>query len=287
MTNTRILSSPEFEGRRTNTKGGFKARDYVANMFNEIGLKPLNQGSFIQPFNFHNRLFNITAKGYNVVGYVEGTEWQNPSEGCLLIGAHYDHLGTFGGNIYYGADDNASGVSALFEIARSFVENPPLYPVVFLSFDAEELSCTGSHYFVKSQLLPVESMFLFVNMDMISISDKKEIMVAGTHYNHEYRKLIQESASKVPMKVKFGHDRRRDDGQNNWVYSSDHGEFHKVGVPFVYFGVEEHEHYHRTTDTFDNIDIGFFVESSQMILNFMDKASNKKSFLRLHRKLNK
>ncbi|MBB3698087.1 M20/M25/M40 family metallo-hydrolase [Flammeovirga yaeyamensis] len=284
LTNTRLLSSDYYQGRKTGTVGGERAKEFVTDKFSEIGLLNLHPDGFKQDFSFYNRLYNLKANGSNIIGYLEGELWQDPKEGCIIVGAHYDHLGIFGGNTYYGADDNASGVAALIEIAKSFKETPPQIPIVFISFDAEEMACEGSKYFVESSLLPHESIFLFINLDMISISDKSELGVSGTHYHHEYKKMINEAASGKHLKMKYGHDNARDT-ENYWVESSDHREFHKYQIPFIYFGVEEHEHYHRTTDTFENIDIGFFVESAQSILEFVDLIDNKKSFQRYHQKL--
>ncbi|AZQ63357.1 M20/M25/M40 family metallo-hydrolase [Flammeovirga pectinis] len=283
LTTTRIFSSDYFEGRKTNTKGGLLARDYVVDKFEKVGLKHFDD-SYIQTFDFYNKLYNIHEVGHNVIGYVEGKQVTHPSDGCIIIGAHYDHLGIFGTNIYNGADDNASGVAALIEIAREFVKNPADLPIVFISFDAEESRCAGSAYFLESNLIQLDSILLFVNMDMISKSDINELSVTGVHYHNEYRKDIQNSVA-GNMTVKFGHDRRRDEGLNNWVFASDHGEFHKKGIPFIYFGVEEHKDYHRPSDTFDGINIGFFVDSSAMILAFMEKIGHKKSLLRKIRKL--
>ncbi|OHX67787.1 M28 family peptidase [Flammeovirga pacifica] len=285
LTNTRILSSDYYQGRKTDTEGGRRARQFVSNKFRQIGLEVIPGGPGIQQdFNFYNKLYNLHAKGSNIIGYVKGELWEDPREGCIIVGAHYDHLGVYEGNTYFGADDNASGVSAMFEIAKSFIDEKPQIPIVFISFDAEELQCAGSQYFVESNVIPHESIFLFVNMDMISISDEYNLGVSGTHYYHEYKKFVVEAAQGKMINMDFGHDKARDK-ENNWVESSDHSEFHKLNIPFIYFGVEEHEHYHRTTDTFDKINIGFFVEAAQSILNFIDLVDNKKSFQRYHRKL--
>ncbi|WP_223241527.1 M28 family peptidase [Flammeovirga sp. EKP202] len=284
LTTTRVLSSDAFEGRKTDTKGGRMARDFIVEKFKEIGLKPLDS-SYVQTFQFYYRLYNVKPTGHNIIGYLEGTEIKDPHQGCIVVGAHYDHLGVYAGDIYNGADDNASGVAALLEIAIELKLNPASLPIVFISFDAEEMRCAGSNYFVNSDLLPKESIHLFINMDMISKSDEEKLFVTGTNFYPEYKKYINATLEYCDLSIKYGHDRKKDDGLNNWVFLSDHGEFHKKGIPFIYFGVEEHEHYHRPTDTFDNINIGFFVEASNVVLSFVQNVANKKSLLKESRKL--
>ena len=284
LTTTRILSSDAFEGRKTDTKGGRMARDFIVNEFKEIGLIPLDS-TYIQTFQFYYRLYNIKPTAHNIVGYLEGTEIKDPNKGCIVVGAHYDHLGMYAGDIYNGADDNASGVATLLEIAKELKLQPTALPVVFISFDAEEMRCAGSNYFVNSNLIQNEAIHLFINMDMISKSDEEKLFVTGTNFYPEYKKDINETLEYCNLSIKYGHDRRRDDGLNNWVFLSDHGEFHKKGIPFIYFGVEEHEHYHRPTDTFENINIGFFVEASNVVLSFVQSVANKKSLLKESRKL--
>ncbi|NME69729.1 M20/M25/M40 family metallo-hydrolase [Flammeovirga aprica] len=285
LTTTRILSSDAFEGRKTDTKGGWMARDYIVGQFKEIGLIPLDS-TYVQTFQFYYRLYNVKPTGHNIIGYIEGTEIKDPNKGCIVVGAHYDHLGMYAGDIYNGADDNASGVATLLEIAKELKHQPASLPVVFISFDAEEMRCAGSNYFVNSPLLDNEAIHLFINMDMISKSDEEKLFVTGTNFHPEYKKYINATLEYCNLSIKYGHDRKRDDGLNNWVFLSDHGEFHKKGIPFIYFGVEEHQHYHRPTDTFENIDIGFFVEASNVVLSFVKSVANKKSLLKESRRLN-
>lgn len=285
LTTTRILSSDTFEGRKTNTRGGLLAKDFVVSKFKEVGLKTLN-GDYTHTFQFHDKLYNIDLQGNNVIGYLEGTEIKDPNDGCIIVGAHYDHLGVYNGDIYNGADDNASGVATLIEIAVILKNEPPLIPVIFIAFDAEEMRCAGSRYFVEHLPIKKEAIHLFVNMDMISKSDESELFVTGTSFYPQYKKLINATLEYCDLSIKYGHDRKRDAGLDNWVYLSDHGEFHKHEIPFIYFGVEEHKDYHRPTDTFENIDIGFFVESSNVVLSFVRSLANKKSLLKEFRKLN-
>ena len=138
------LSSDAFEGRRTGTKGAIKARKYIVNQFHALQVSPLVK-DYNQNFTFtHKRNF---YKGTNVLGVVEGTELPNK---YIVISAHYDHEGIKYGEVYNGADDNASGISALFSFAEYFRQNPPKHSVILAAFDAEELGLQGSKYFVNN-----------------------------------------------------------------------------------------------------------------------------------------
>ena len=113
LEDVRVLSADAMEGRGTGTQGGAMARAYVVQRFAEAGLKPFG-ASFEQPFELPGL---AKGKGANVVGYVKGTKYP---ERFIVVTAHYDHLGVSDGQIYNGADDNASGVAVLLQLAAHF-----------------------------------------------------------------------------------------------------------------------------------------------------------------------
>ena len=160
------LSSDAFEGRRTGSLGAKKAQKYIINQFYTLGILPLVQ-SYKQPFGFIDK--REYYEGINILGYIKGSEL---SKEYIVISAHYDHEGIHRGEIYNGADDNASGVSALFSFAEYFINHPPKHSIIFAAFDAEELGLQGSEYFVKSTIMNSKHIVLNLNMDMISRSDK-------------------------------------------------------------------------------------------------------------------
>ncbi|KJD31662.1 peptidase M20 [Tamlana nanhaiensis] len=259
LKHVKTLSSDAFEGRRTGTKGAEKAKKYIINQFHALGVKPLTN-KYSQDFSFGRRTKQYEAT--NVLGYIKGTKHKKK---YIVISAHYDHEGIKQGQIYNGADDNASGVGALFSLAEYFKNNPPEHTVILAAFDAEELGLKGSNYFTKNPLVPLRNIIVNLNLDMISRSEKKELFVVGTETNEHFKSII-ESYKKTPdFKLVIGHD--SNDKLENWTYSSDHANFYKKDVPFLYFGVEDHKDYHEPTDDYENILPKFYIKAVNAIIS--------------------
>jgi Zn-dependent M28 family amino/carboxypeptidase len=244
MATVRTLASAEFEGRRTGTRGGDKAREWVAQRFKSIGLQPL-------------------ASGTNVVGLCKGTDG---GQNVFVVSAHFDHLGVQNGHIYFGADDNASGVAVLLAIAEHCKRTPFKHDVVFAAFDAEEQGLQGARAFVAKPPIPKARLALNINLDMVARGDKDELYAAGTYHWPHTKPPLDAVAKRASIKLRFGHD-RPSDGKDDWTTHSDHAAFHAAGIPFVYFGVEDHPDYHKPTDTADKINPTFFRHSAQTILD--------------------
>jgi len=264
----KTLSSDAFEGRQTGTKGGIKAKQYIIDQFEKLGVQPLGEG-FEQEFSFTRRNKSYTAG--NVLGLIKGTEFP---ESYIVISAHYDHLGIRkkegqSDHIYNGADDDASGTSALFSFAEYFKNNPPKHSVILTAFDSEELGLKGSKYFVDHARVPLESIMVNLNMDMISRSDKKELYAVGTRYNAALKSLILNFKPAGNLKLLTGHD--GEDGKQNWTGSSDHGSFHNKKIPFLYFGVEDHKDYHKASDHYENIHPEFYKDAVRLIISVFNE----------------
>jgi Zn-dependent M28 family amino/carboxypeptidase len=184
------------------------------------------------------------------------------------VSAHYDHLGVRDDIIYPGADDNASGVAVLLAIARQLRAQAPRHPVLLVAFDAEELGLRGAEALVGSSLLPVLAVALNVNLDMVSRNDDNEIFAAGAYHTPWLKPILEDVQRRSAVKILFGHDRPmvKAGGVEDWTRQSDHGVFHQVGVPFVYFGVEDHADYHQPSDTADKIRPLFFGDAADMIV---------------------
>ncbi len=252
----RKLSHDAAEGRETGTRGAEAARRYIAGSFKTTGLKKLNKG-YLHDFQFESGDKTIT--GHNIVGYIKGELGT-----AIVITAHYDGLGMRDSVIYNGADDNASGVAAMLSMADFFKQNKPKHTLVFAALDAEEKGLQGSKAFVEDDRIPMDAVILNINMDMISNNNKNELHIAGTSHYPNLKPFIEEIDTGV-IRFKFGHD-TPDLGQGDWTNSSDHAPFHAKGIPFIYFGVEDHEHYHKPTDTFENINAPFFAKVANLIL---------------------
>ena len=276
MADVRLLASPPFEGRRTSTPGGLKARAVIVERFTALGLEPAGKSGYLDPFSFvHHSIRGLFSPGRsfradysdaaNVVGAIRGT---SPSASTIVVSAHYDHLGTVDAQTYPGADDNASGVAVLFALARAFSVERPAHRLVFVAFDAEEEGLRGAEAFVASGLVPLDRIAINVNMDMVSRNDRNEIFAVGTYQSPWLKPLLQDVQSRSGVKILFGHDRplRKAGSVEDWTDQSDHGIFATHNVPFVYFGVEDHDDYHRPTDTADKIDRRFFGDVADMIV---------------------
>jgi Zn-dependent M28 family amino/carboxypeptidase len=250
------LSSDKYEGRRTDTKGNDSARAYIISQFKDLKVDGYN-GGYEQPFTFQLR--NKTINGVNVLAEIKGTE--KPDQ-YIVISAHYDHLGVRNGVVYNGADDDASGVSALFSFAEYLTQNPPKHSVLFAAFDAEEIGLQGAKHFVKT--VDKEKILVNLNMDMISRSDKNELYVVGGRYYESLGTLIENFDNPTTTKLLQGHDGT--DGKQNWTMSSDHAPFHLAEIPFLYFGNEDHASYHKPTDDFEDITPQFYINATKIIL---------------------
>lgn len=263
-----ILSSDEFEGRRTDTPGSEKARQYIISKFKELDVAPLGE-QYEQAF-FHKGR-KKEYNGQNILGLIKGTK---NIDSYIVLTAHYDHEGIKDGEIYNGADDDASGTSALFAFAEYFQTNPPEHSVILAAFDAEELGLIGSTYFVDNSIVPLEQIKANINMDMISRSDSNILWVLGPRYYENMRPLVTDIAAIENFKVEIGHEGL--DNKTNWTNSSDQAAFHNKGIPFLFFTVDDHPDYHKPTDDFENIDQEFYLTSVNTIISVFEKLDNLK-----------
>jgi Zn-dependent M28 family amino/carboxypeptidase len=267
MASVSTLASGEMAGREAGTRGNEMARAWVRDQFRTAGLQPLGQ-TFELPFTFERRGKTpadvTTMKGVNVAGICRGSGAKD--NGALVITAHYDHLGVRNGATYFGADDNASGVAVLVALARQCRQSPWLHDAIFVAFDAEEMGLQGARAFVKALPIPKDrTIALNINLDMVARGDKNELYVAGTSHRPALKPILEPVAARAKIKVLFGHD--SGGGQDDWTTQSDHGAFHQAGIPFLYFGVEDHPDYHKPTDTPDKINATFFYQSALTILD--------------------
>ncbi len=263
LEDVRELSSDAMEGRGAGTKGGEAARAFVERRFTELGLKPL-WPSFEQPFEVKNA--GATLKCANVVAYVRGSA---QPDSLVVVTAHYDHLGVRNGKIYNGADDNASGVAALLQLAAHFARAAPRHTMVFAALDAEEEGLYGARALVKQLRAEKREVALDVNMDMVSHSERGELYASGAYYTPALKPLLERVAAHAPARLLLGHD-RPEQGHDDWTNQSDQYAFHQAGIPFVYFGVEDHKDYHKPTDDFETITPDFFVRAAETILEAVE-----------------
>jgi len=257
----RALADDRMEGREAGTPGGARARAYLLGRLKETGIVPLSGDSFEQPFEFKTRRGEARS-GVNLVGHVRGRE---RPERLIVVTAHYDHVGVRDGVVYNGADDNASGTATLLALAEHFARQRPRHTIVFAALDAEEQSLRGAEALVRRLTGEKRDLALNVNMDMVGHSEKGELYAAGSYHTPALAPLLEGVAKGAPVKLLLGHD-RPEQGQDDWTRQSDHFHFHQAGVPFVYFGVEDHKDYHRPTDDFATITQDFFAGAAGTVL---------------------
>ncbi|MFZ6732674.1 M20/M25/M40 family metallo-hydrolase [Undibacterium sp. Ji42W] len=256
------LASEEMAGRATGTKGNTLAGDYIISRLQQLGLTPCKD-NFVHEFEFQTRQ-GASRKGKNIIACSPGSMSGHATAPVLVITAHYDHLGEKGGKIYYGADDNASGVAAVLAIAAAMKENPSQHDLMVILFDAEEMGLSGSRAFAATPVMDMARIGLNMNFDMIARGDKGELYASGAYHTPVLKNLLVSLDGTQGVKLKFGHD-RPEQGQDDWTRQSDHLPFFLAGVPHIYFGVEDHADYHQPTDTADKINPQFYLGAVDLL----------------------
>ncbi|HEX5831645.1 MAG TPA: M20/M25/M40 family metallo-hydrolase [Gemmatimonadaceae bacterium] len=265
-----LLADDSMRGRRAGSAENAKARAFIADRFAALGLRQVSgsgMAGWEQPFAFAARGGSGEVRGANVVGMVRGTTLPDR---YLVVTAHFDHVGVGppvnGDSIYNGADDNASGTAGLLAIARALAAAPPRHSVLLVAFDAEEMGLRGARAFVADPPVPIASIAVNVNMDMVSHSDAGELYAAGAAHSPRLRAPLERVAARAPVTLRLGHDRPVPTAHDDWTDQSDQGAFHERGIPFVYFGVEDHPDYHRPSDEVRTITPEFFVNAVTTVL---------------------
>lgn len=237
------LASDKLKGRGTGEKGGQRASAYIQRQFKKLGLRPGNGNSYYQDFTFDKGKHTGVATR-NVLGWLD-----NGAPHTIIIGAHYDHLGTAAlfdgkypiGQIHNGADDNASGVAGLLELARYYAKNETKEPfnILFLSFGGEEMGLQGSKYFTVHPTLSLDSVHFMLNMDMIGRYNPERGIGIGGYGSAQEWPLIFEGVQQEG--IRFFTDAA---GKG----ASDHHNFYMHKVPVLFFHTGGHDDYHKPTD---------------------------------------
>ena len=235
-----FLAADAMRGRAAGTQEGQIATAYVESRFKAYGLRPAGEEkSFFQSF----------EGGRNVLGLLRGKGAARKE--LILVGAHVDHLGTREGQVFNGADDNASGVAVMLELARvlSAREKSLRRSVLFVAFDGEEQGLRGSRHFCDEPLVPLENIALMINLDMVgrSFADMFAtwLFVVGSEYLPDLeRTLTARTSTGKPLHLMFfsAHLLER------FFATSDHAPFWKRDIPFLFFSTSMHKDYHRPTD---------------------------------------
>jgi Zn-dependent M28 family amino/carboxypeptidase len=252
-----VLAHDSMQGRLVGSDGGAAARRHLVRRLTAIGLE-VEEQRFTAPDG---------VEGVNLLATLPGTDGARAE---LVLTAHYDHVGVRGGEIYNGADDNASGTAAVLAIARVLRRAPLRSTVRIALVDGEEGGLRGARAFVSRarQSGELDRFGLNVNLDMVSRSDR-ELWIAGTHQNPSLRPVAEGVVPVGGVALRFGHDTPEDRGSDNWVGASDHAAFHQAGVPFLYLGVEDHPDYHRPGDDAEKVDPEWYGDATDTILRLL------------------
>lgn len=263
LDDVRILAADDMEGRGTGTPGGERSRNYIVGRLDALGVAPSPMGR-LQPFEAQGRSAAgpRTFNGVNILGVIPGTR---RSDRYIVVSAHYDHVGVNDGQIYNGADDNASGVATMLEIAARLKRQAPEHSVILVAFDGEERGLLGAKHFVEAPPVPLESIAMNLNFDMTARAETDgKLWVTGTYQNPQFRPILEGIPANGAVALAFGKDTPQDTGADNWVEASDQGAFFKAGVPFLYLGVNYHPDYHRPSDDFDHITPSVFISVTEL-----------------------
>ncbi|WP_114752491.1 M20/M25/M40 family metallo-hydrolase [Pleomorphovibrio marinus] len=266
-----VLASDSLEGRGLGTEGRQKAIRYIENEMREMGLQPFQEGSYFHYFDFRANL--VQLKGKNVVGMIPGAHPELKEE-YIVIGAHFDHLGykldeDGPKTIFPGADDNASGVAGILEIARLILafEEQPQRSLVFVAFDAEESGLIGSEYFVNAQKPfsndAIKAMFSLDMIGMFDTVNKLKLKGWQTLENADELLALAQGRQEIPVKTKFEIERATD----TWPFG-------KVGIPAIYVSTGLKSPYHQPEDTADLLDYEGMAKISSFMTGLILEMAN-------------
>ncbi len=256
METVRFLSSDELGGRGFGSEGLDKAANYIAQQFKEAGLKPGGKDNRSYFQTWEDRGGDPARKVImkNVVGIIPGKKPELARE-SVVIGAHYDHLGLGWpdvrdknkGKIHPGADDNASGVAVLIELARVLAEKlNPDRSLVFVAFTGEEAGKIGSkHYVANGKDYPADRCIGMVNLDTVGRLNRKKLLILGSGSAKEWVHIFRGVGFMTGVETETVSEE---------LDSSDQKSFQEAGVPAVQLFTGPHPDYHRPADTADKID---------------------------------
>jgi Zn-dependent M28 family amino/carboxypeptidase len=265
LNDLRVLSADAMQGRLTGTEGAEKARAYIVERLKASGSLPFG-ASYEQPFTYTPR-DGTARRGINVVGRIEGT--REPRR-YIVISAHYDHLGVRNGQVFNGADDNASGTAALFALAKYFAARRPANSLILAAFDAEEGGLHGSQAFVRQPPVEAKGLILNLNADMIGRAPDDRLFVVGTALQPFLKPHVEAVARKAPVKLLMGHEDPRQP-REDWTRDSDHYSFMQAKIPALYIGVEDYAQHHKATDDYETMSHGFYVRAVETLIQMVEQ----------------
>lgn len=210
---------------------------------------------------------------FNVVAKVPGTDPALKDE-VVTIGAHLDHVGVQNGEVYPGADDNASGVVSALEVGEALAMSPLRRTVMIVLYTGEEKGLLGSGYFVQHSPVPLDKIIANINMDMVgrydvNSKDANILFAVGSDMICKRFKAIIEQVDgdtlKLPLEYSDPHD---------YFPRSDQVQFHRAGIPAVFITIDDHIDYHKPTDTADKICYDNMRKIAQLVYYLTQELAN-------------
>jgi Zn-dependent M28 family amino/carboxypeptidase len=287
-----VLSADSMEGRKAGTRGGERARNVLLGEFARIGLQPLTR-AYTAPFSARSmfgepnpfpvpcqpraatghsapcpppRPYFPAVHGTNLLGVVRGTV--HPDR-YIVVSAHYDHVGILRGEVFPGANDNASGTAAILAIAEWTVAHQPRNSIIFALFDGEESGLLGATEFMRVPPVPLTAIAADVNVDMVGRGRNDELWASGARFTPSLLPMIDSVRGLGPVHLVLGHD--ADGSRDDFTRRSDSGPFRDRGIAIVQFGTEESDDYHRPSDNITHIVPAFYFASARTIAAFVQR----------------
>ncbi|MDO6595815.1 M28 family peptidase [Oceanihabitans sp. 2_MG-2023] len=274
-----FLADDALEGRQTGTVGEQKAAAYIAKRFQDLGLHAKGTDGYFQTFSFKPKTdphqeVNYTVKdgdstitGTNVVAYID-----NKAENTVIIGAHYDHLG-YGAEgslyrgekaIHNGADDNASGVAVLLNLAKRLMKGNINNNYLFITFSGEEMGLLGSNYFVKNPTIDTKKANYMINMDMVGrLKKDSTLAVYGVGTSPIFKQTLKANNNRFKLVQK-----------ESGVGPSDHTSFYNADIPVLHFFTGQHEDYHKPSDDTERLHFNGMQVISNYIYEIVSDLDN-------------
>jgi len=226
----------------------------------------------------------------NVLGLVEGSDKKDE---LIVITAHYDHVGKAGDNIYNGADDDASGTSAVMELAQAFSKakkagHGPRRSLLFMTVTAEEKGLLGSEYYSNNPEWPLDHTIANLNIDMIGRVDPEHesepdyLYIIGSDRLSQDLHQINEAVNTLYTGLKLDYRYNADDDPNRFYYRSDHYNFARHNIPIVFYFNGTHDDYHQPTDTIEKIRFDLLKKRSDLIFYCAWELANREDRIRLN-----
>lgn len=232
--------------------------------------KPFNLTTKIR-FSYNVQIEKRSAR--NVIGLINGNN-ENLQNEYLTIGAHYDHLGVRGDQVYNGADDNGSGTVTILEVARKLANSKiNERPIIVAFHTAEEKGLKGAKYLTNHAPF-IDDAIVHINIDMVGRKSEDSIYCIGaSKISSELGEIIKEVNSETSM-LTLDYKFDNPDDPKRLYYRSDHVHYAKKGIPIAFFYDYMNEDYHKPTDTVEKINFEKMMKMTELIYNVMIKISN-------------